>query len=160
MDGLLRTTLKLSKFLNVVAGIALSFMIFITVLDVMLRYFRMAIAGTYELVFFAGAVVVGFSLPLTQWARGHIQVDFLIQGLSPTAKKFVNVATRSLGICFFCLGGWYLIQMGLSLREAGEVSLTLKMPFYPIAYGLGFCFFVQCLVLLCDIVKILRGEYE
>ena len=160
MDRLFATTLRLSKFLDVLAGIALSFMICITVLDVTLRSFRMAIAGTYELVFFAGAVVVGFSLPRTQWARGHIQVDFLIQNISLRARQIVNIVTRFLGICFYCLGGWYLIKMGLSLREVGEVSLTLKMPFYPVAFGLGFSFFVQSFVLLCDIIKVLRGEYE
>jgi hypothetical protein len=42
----------------------------------------------------------------------------------------------------------------------GEVSPTLTMPFYPVAYGLGICSFVQCLVLLCDILKILGGKHE
>ena len=34
--------------------------------------------GTYELVAFSGAIVIGFSLPLTSWLRAHIFVDFFI----------------------------------------------------------------------------------
>jgi hypothetical protein len=40
------------------------------------------------------------------------------------------------------------------------VSLTLQLPFYPVAYGVAVACFVQCLVLLTDVVKITRGEYE
>jgi hypothetical protein len=46
------------------------------------------------------------------------------------------------------------------LRESGEVSIVLRMPFYPVAYAIGVCSFIQCLVLLCDIVKIIGGENE
>ena len=48
----------------------------------------------------------------------------------------------------------------MGLRKSGEVSLTLQVPFYPVAYGLEVCCFVQCLVLVCVIIKIFGGEYE
>ena len=38
--------------------------------------------------------------------------------------------------------------------------MTLRMPFYPVAYGLGVSFLLQCLVLFCDILKIHGGTYE
>lgn len=160
MDRFLRFTLRLSRWANGIAGISLAFMVFITVCDVILRSFRRPIPGAYELVGFAGAVVIGFSLPFTSWIGGHIRVDFLIQMFSRRWKRIMNISTRILGIFFFILGGVYLFKVGMSLHEAGEVSLTLKMPFYPVTYGLGICCFVQCLVLLCDIVKILGGENE
>ena len=34
------------------------------------------------------------------------------------------------------------------------------MPFYPIAYGVAVSCFIQCLVMVCDIVKIFGGKYE
>lgn len=160
MRGLLRFTLRLSTWANGIAGISLSFMVLITVCDVILRSFRRPIPGTYELVGFAGAVVIGFALPFTSWGRGHIGVDFLVRKFSGMGKKIINISTRFLSIFFFVLSGIYLFKVGMNLYEAGEVSLTIKMPFYPVAYGLGVCCFIQCLVLLCDIVKILGDEYE
>ncbi len=58
----------------------------------------------------------------------------------------------------FLMIGWNLIKYGIDLRQSGEVSHTLTLPFYPVAYGLGISFFVQCLVLVCDILKIFGGR--
>jgi len=151
---------KMSGLLNIIAGIGLTFMISLTVADVILRAFRRPIVGTYELVALSGAVVVGFSVPFTSWRRGHIYVDFLIQKFPHRLRNAFQIATRGLGIGLFLLIGWNLIQMGRDLHKSGEVSLTLQLPFYPVVYGVGICCFAQCLVLLCDILKIWEGKYE
>jgi TRAP-type C4-dicarboxylate transport system permease small subunit len=160
MEGFLKKTRELCRFINLIAGIALSFIMFLTVADIILRSFRKPIVGTYELVAFSGAVVIGFSVPLTSWVRGHIYVDFLILRFSQKVRNIFNIVTRSLGMWLFIMIGWNLISYGMDLRKSGEVSLTLQLPFYPVAYGVGVCCFVQCLVLICDIIKIFGGEYE
>lgn len=160
MDRLLNGVGRLSRFINIIAGLAITFIMFLTVLDVILRSFRRPIVGTYELVAFSGAVVVGFAIPLTSWMRGHIYVDFFTGKLPRTARSILNLVTRCLGIGLFFLIGWNLVKVGLDLQQSGEVSLTLQLPFYPVAYGVAVSCFVQCLVLLTDMVKIFRGEYE
>ena len=160
MELFLNSVRRLCGFINVIAGIAITFMMGLTVLDVILRSFRRPIIGTYELVAFSGAVVIGFAIPLTSWMRGHIFVDFFTGKLPKAAQTIFNVITRCLGIGLFSLIGWNLVKVGMDLHQSGEVSLTLQMPFYPIAYGVAVACFVQCLVLLADLVKIFRGEYE
>jgi TRAP-type C4-dicarboxylate transport system permease small subunit len=160
VERLLNSVGRLSRLINVIAGIAITFMMLLTVLDVILRSFRRPIVGTYELVAFSGAVVVGFAIPLTSWLRGHIYVDFFTSKLPKTARSVFNLITRAMGIALFLLIGWHLIKVGMDLQQTGEVSLTLQLPFYPVAYGVAVSCFVQCLVLLADIVKIFRGDYE
>ena len=160
MKGFLNRVYKIIRFLNIIGGVSLSFLMFLTIADVILRLFRRPIVGTYELVAFSGAVVIGFSLPFTSWMRGHVYVDFLILRFSQKIRNAFNIITRSLVICLFLLIGWNLLQYGIDLRKSGEVSATLRFPFYPVAYGIGICCFFQCLVLLCDIVKIRGGKYE
>jgi TRAP-type C4-dicarboxylate transport system permease small subunit len=160
MKGFLGKINGLSRFLNLIAGISLTFLMLLTVMDVILRTLRTPIVGTYELVAFSGAIVIGFAVPLTSWVRGHIYVDFFILRLSKKVRNIFNIATRLLVIVLFFLIGWNLIKYGIDLQKSGEVSLTLQMPFYPVAYGVGVCCFVQCLVLICDIIKIFGGEYE
>jgi TRAP-type C4-dicarboxylate transport system permease small subunit len=160
MEGFLSKVKGISRFLNLIAGISLSFLMFLTIADVILRLFRRPIVGTYELVAFSGAVVIGFSVPFTSWVRGHVYVDFLILRFSQKIRNVFNIITRCLVICLFLMIGWNLIKYGMDLRKSGEVSLTLQMPFYPVAYGIGICCFFQCLVLLCDILKIRGGKYE
>jgi len=160
MKGFLDKVRGLSRFLNVIAGISLTFLMLLTVMDVILRSLKRPIVGTYELVAFSGAVVIGFSVPLTSWMRGHIYVDFLTQKFQKSVRNIFDITTRCLVIILFFLIGWNLIKYGMDLQKSGEVSLTLQMPFYPVAYGVGVCCFVQCLVMMCDILKIVGGEYE
>lgn len=160
MEGFLNKIRGLSRFLNIIAGITLTFMMSLTVADVILRSLRRPIVGAYELVVFSGAVVIGFAVPFTSWVRGHIYVDFFVSRFSQRIKNIFNIATRCLVIWLFLMIGWNLIEYGKDLYKSGEVSLTLQMPFYPVAYGIGICCFIQCLVLFCDILKILGGKYE
>jgi TRAP-type C4-dicarboxylate transport system permease small subunit len=151
---------RLSRSINIIAGIAITFIMALTVMDVILRSFRRPIVGTYELVAFSGAVVIGFAIPLTSWMRGHIYVDFFTAKLPKATRTFCNLLTRGMGIGLFLLIGWNLVKVGLDLQQSGEVSLTLQLPFYPVAYGVAVACFIQCLVLLADMIKIARGEYE
>jgi TRAP-type C4-dicarboxylate transport system permease small subunit len=160
MRAFLNGTRALSRFLNIIAGVSLTFLMLLTVMDVILRGLRIPIVGTYELVAFAGAVVIGFAIPYTSWLRAHIFVDFFILKFSQKVRNIFNISTRTVVTVLFFLVGWNMIKFGIDLQRSGEVSLTLQMPFYPVAYGVGFCCFVQCLVMVCDIVKIAGGEYE
>lgn len=160
MEGFLNKVKGFAGLLNVIAGITLTVMMSITVADVILRSFRRPIVGTYELVAFSGAVVIGFSLPFTSWVRGHIYVDFIISRFSKKIRNAFNIVTRCMVIWLFLMIGWNLIKFGMDLQRSGEVSLTLQMPFYPVAYGIGICCFIQCLVIGCDLLKIYGGRYE
>ncbi len=146
--------------IHTIAGISLTFLIALTLADVILRGFGRPIPGTYELVAFSGAVVIGFSMPLTSFIRQHIFVDFFILKFPQKVRDIFNIATRCLVIGLFLLVGWNMLKYARDLQKSGEVSLTLQMPFYPIAYGVGVCCFILCLVLVGDIIKIVKGEYD
>ena len=50
--------------------------------------------------------------------------------------------------------------MAAEFASSKEVTMALRIPFYPFAYAAGVCCFVQVIVCLCDIVKIWEGNYE
>ena len=160
MAGLLWFTEKLSKLMNVIAYVALTFIMLLTVADVVLRFFGHPIVGTFEIVGLGGAVAIGFGIPLTSWLRAHIYVDFVIQKFPKWGMNTMNILTRVISIALFILIGYNLFIYATDLYKSGEVSLTRQIPFYPIAYGMGVCCFIQCLVLFTDIVKVIGGKYE
>ena len=160
MNGLLWMVLQLSRGANILAGVTLTLLMGITVTDVILRSFGRPLLGTFELVAFLGAAVIGFSLPFTSWVRGHIYVDFFIMKLPSKARNTFHLLTRCMGLGLFLLIGWNLIKMGADLSRSGEVSPTLQIPFHPVVYGVGAACFLQSLVLFSDIVKVFRGQYE
>ncbi len=160
MAGALGVVERVSIWMQAVSATALTFILLLTVADVALRLFGHPIVGTYEIVGLAGAVVIGFAIPITSWMRGHIFVDFFYQKCSKNVQYWLNIATRLIGVAVFVVLGWQLFALAYDLLSSGEVTLTRRLPFYPIAYGLGLACFVECLVLITDIVKIIGGRYE
>jgi TRAP-type C4-dicarboxylate transport system permease small subunit len=160
MKGFFDKIYSLSRFLNVIAGIVLISLMFFTVADVILRYLKNPILGTYELVSYSGAVVLGFSLPLTTWMRKHIYVDAFILRLSKKVRNIINLATRGMVTFLFFWIAWNVINYGMDLQKSGEVSSTIHLPFYFVVYALGMVCLIECLVLFCEIIRILGGKYE
>jgi TRAP-type C4-dicarboxylate transport system permease small subunit len=149
-----------SSVLSAIAGAALAFLMLLTVADVVLRLFGHPIVGTYELVAVAGAVAIGLSLPITSWVRGHIYVDSFVARLPRVPRAILTIVTRLMVLGLFFLIGWNLLKYGMALRAAGEVTPTLRVPFYPVVVSVGVSCLVECVVMIADIVKALRGDDE
>jgi TRAP-type C4-dicarboxylate transport system permease small subunit len=160
MAGLFWFTEKICRLMTLIAYSALTFIMLLTVADVTGRIFRHPILGTFEIVGMGGAIAIGFAIPLTSWLRGQTYVDFAIQMFPDRIRNIVNILTRVVCIALFAVIGYNLFLYASNLRVSGEVSLTRQIPFYPVAYGLGVSCFVQCLVLITDIAKVLGGKYE
>lgn len=156
-----RSTRIFSNTLNAMGAALLSLMMLLTVVDVILRYLGRPITGTFELTAFAGALVTGFALAQTSLDGAHVNVDILVEVVSARKKKILFIFNRLLGIGVFGLLTWGLFVKGNELYSAGEVSLTLHVPYYPVAYGLSLCCLGESLVLLSDMFKVvLGGKHE
>lgn len=160
MDGLYRILVRVSKVLNGIGIAALTFMMFLTVADVLMRMGGRPIIGTYEIVALSLALVIGFGIPKVSLDRGHVYMEFLLEKLPGNGKAIMNTFTRLVCIGLFILFGVNLFSVGREFYTSGEVTNTIQLPFFPVAYGVGVCCFLQCFVFLFDIVKIWRGQYE
>ena len=87
-------------------------------------------------------------------------MDFLLDKLSKKDKNVMNTFTRLLCLTLFAFIGDNLFNVGARFHASGEVSPTIKIPFYPVTYGVAVCCLLECCVFVFDIVKIWRGEYE
>jgi TRAP-type C4-dicarboxylate transport system permease small subunit len=151
---------KINYWLNSVSEVLLFLMMMLTVADVILRSFDSPIVGTYELVAMIGALIVGFSVPQTSWDKGHVFVDFMIENRSAAVKNSFFIVTRIIGIATILILSWNLYAKATYLHKTGEVSMTLHVPFYPVAYILSFCFLIEGFTLLTDIFKIFNSGEE
>lgn len=150
----------MSAVLHTIGGWALACMMGLTVADVLGRAMGHPIIGTYEMVSMSSAIAIGFAIPFTSWERGHIYMEFLLIKFSSLSRNILNTITRVICIILFIFIGFNLFQVGADFYASGEVTITLKLPLYPIAYGVGICCFITCFVFVCDIVKIWEGKYE
>lgn len=142
-----------NKAMDCVAGTALVLIMLLTSLDVVLRYLDHPIKGSYDMVCFGAAFVIGFALPRTSWDKGHVRVDMLVDKI-PNKRVFFDLVTRVMAISLFVIIGWNFAKLGASFFKTGEGTLTLGLPLYPIAYALGVAAFFECLALVGDIVKV------
>lgn len=150
----------ISKLLSFIAGIALTFMMFLTVADVLLRAGGRPIIGTYEIVALLLALVIGFGIPQVSLDRGHVYMEFLLERFSKRGKNMMNTFTRLLCLTLFAFIGYNLFSVGAGYYTSGEVSATIKIPFYPVAYGVAVCCLLECCVFTLEIIKIWRGGNE
>ncbi len=131
-------------------------MMVITVLDVILRFFRRPIPGTYDIVGLLGALAISFSLAYTSVEKGHIAVEFLVQRLSEKKRAMVDSITSLVSTLFFFLASWRCYLYALDFKSGGEVSMTIKMPVYPFVLGTALGCALLTLVLALSFARSLR----
>ena len=143
-----RTVGWMSQAFGTIAGWTLVGMMLLTTTDVILRAFRHPILGTYEIVGLLGAIVIAFAMPQTTLQKGHVSVEILVSRLPGTAQRVIHMITRGLTIVLFGFIAWECFQYGKDLKGAGEVSMTLCLPTYPVLYGIALADVVVILVVM------------
>ena len=155
-----KNVLSLARRLDMIAATAVFAMMSLTCVDVFLRYFfRMPIPGTYEIVALLGAVAVSFAMAHTLAERGHVAVSLVVQLFPKWLQDIIEGIISIFGIVLFGLIAWQSVLYGMDCQRAGEVSMTLELPFYPIIYGVALGAGVVCLVLLVNLANAL-GEVK
>lgn len=140
---------RITKVMDIIAGVVLVFMMFLTVTDVTLRYLGRPFQGAYEIVALGAAIVIAFAMPRTSIAYQNVAVEVVVNLVAPRVRRWFSVFTRLLGILLFIVLGYGLISRGLELCRGGELTPDLQIVFYPVVLGLAFCAFVECLALFC-----------
>ena len=145
---------SLSNWLNWIAGIALVAMLALIVADIVgAKLFKWPLPGGVEIVGLLGVVVIAFAIAQTQLLHGHIEVEILVTRLSPIPRKVISVIIYCLGMILFALLAWQSYDFGRALQVSGEVSMTQRIPFYPLVYSMALCCIVVFLVLLLQCIR-------
>lgn len=104
----------------------------LAILNMALRPLGHPIAGSFELMGFGCAVLTALGLGYSQETRSHISVDILFRHFPRRLRRLLNGAGSLASGLFFLAASWRIFKMALSYREYGELSETLRMPFYPV----------------------------
>jgi TRAP-type C4-dicarboxylate transport system permease small subunit len=151
---------RLSTGMEAVAGAALVAVMLLSGWDIVGRAFGHPVPGAYEIISLAGGLVTGLAVPITSRVKGHVVVDLLLARLSGKIRFATVAATRLIGALTFVLMGYGSVMMGMRLREAGEVTAALGLPFYPVAFALAGAFFIEALILLAEITELRENGDE
>jgi TRAP-type C4-dicarboxylate transport system permease small subunit len=148
---------KSADICNAVAASAVVMMMAVIVCDVVLRFFRIPLPGAYDVIGLLGAVVVAFALTYTSIQRGHIAVDFIYQKVPDRYRPIFDIFNELCGCVFFLLLAWQCFVYAGALKNAGEVSLTIQLPTYPVLAGIGLNCVLLATYLALHLVRAIRG---
>jgi TRAP-type C4-dicarboxylate transport system permease small subunit len=165
MNAFEKMVKHLVRYFYHIAGWAIVIMMLLTCVDVVLRLavtlhtrlgwailrpFR-PIPGTYELVCFLGLIAAAFAMAHTSVEEGHVSVNFFTRLLPKRGQAGFEVGTGLLSLFFFGIIAWRSYEYAIKVKEWNEVSMTLRLPYYPFAYGIAFSALTVSLVLVIAI---------
>jgi TRAP-type C4-dicarboxylate transport system permease small subunit len=158
MKSIMAAIRKADVFLYILAASVLVFLVLMTLADVILRNFGHPITGSMEIIQFGGCIVFGFAVPYGTYLKAQVQVDLVTAKLKPSAKRIVDIVTRSVGILLFLFVAYNFYLYGLDVQKTGETTASFKIPYYPLVHALAISFVLQSLTILYDLIETLRGE--
>jgi TRAP-type C4-dicarboxylate transport system permease small subunit len=140
-------TKGVSTLLYWFSSVAIVFVVFLTVFDVIMRRFDRPVDFAVESVTLLAGVIIAFALPATSLANDHVIMEFIDGKLPQRWLRVAWILSRCLGIVTFAVIGLSALKLGNGLRVAGQCSPILRIPEFPLPYALGVACFVECMVL-------------
>jgi len=156
MQGLTKFNEYLNHVFALIAGISLVLMMVAAAVNMIMRILGNPLSA-HEVVAFLSALVVSLPLGYTQLKKSHIAVDILSSKFSAGTRKVITGISLALGIVFFFLATWEVASYGNTLRLSGEVSETLRIPFFPFTYGVAIACGVMTFCLIMDFLVLISA---
>tara|TARA_R110000751_G_scaffold107645_11_gene204137 strand:+ start:13948 stop:14484 length:537 start_codon:yes stop_codon:yes gene_type:complete len=144
----------LSRWLAGFACLSLLFVMIVTFIDVIGRYFfNSPLTFGVELIQLAMGLIVLFGMAITTLERRHIAVD-LLENLLPTGGKKLLACVAAV-FCFIFIGliAWRLWDRGINFLNDGLATDVLFLPVWPIVLLMAFAAAVAALVAFKHIFK-------
>ncbi|MCX7857030.1 MAG: TRAP transporter small permease [Deltaproteobacteria bacterium] len=158
MRGYSNLVTSVSKTMYGIAGAVLSFMVILTLTDVILRNFGRPITGSMEIIQYGGCIVFSFSLPYGTLLGAQVLVDILLERINKKNRRKIEIITRIVGVILFLFIAYNFFTYAFDVKRSGERTATFRIPYYPFAFALSFSFLIQSLVVFYDLLKKIKGD--
>jgi TRAP-type C4-dicarboxylate transport system permease small subunit len=121
--------------------------------NILLRFFGKPILGTYDWTGLLATILIALSLGYCGVLKGHVRVEFILARFPQRVQAVVDSITGMLSLGLFALAVWQSVVLGNEMWRKGEVSITVKTPFYPFVYAIAFGCALLWLVIFVETMK-------
>jgi TRAP-type C4-dicarboxylate transport system permease small subunit len=147
--GIEKTASPIKFTFEVIAGSVLAMMMFLTALDVGLRYiFNSPIPGALELVEYMMAVIVPFAVTVTAFNKAHIGVDLIMERFPKRFQTLTACLTNLIAFILYAAITWRCFLNIGEQYASGMTSAVLLIPNYPFVVSLTMAFALLSLITL------------
>ncbi len=152
---------KIAHALNCIGVAILFLLMLLTVADVVLRkIFNKGILGTLEISEFMMVAIVFFSLAEGELKDRNVNVDLLVNRLSPKSRAFIDAIVKIVGLILYCCITFAVFNYAALMKSSGEVSLDLWLPKYPLIYIIAAALIIFSIVLLFRMIVSLQEMWR
>jgi TRAP-type C4-dicarboxylate transport system permease small subunit len=145
---------RLSIWGEWIGVVGIIIMVAITCIDVVgAKLFLLPVPGAIEIVSLIQVAAIVFAVAATQREGGHISVEMFVDKLPRRIRALVKMLTSLLGLILFILLIYEGIGLGNEYLDAGEVTATVKIPFYPFAYAFSIALLPVAMMMLVDFLR-------
>ena len=138
-DKIVRATDAVSSAAAYAAGAVLLLLMLLTTADVAGRYFfNSPINGVFDLTHFAVSIMVYLGLAYCAMRSAHVVIELLYDKLPRFAQGVLNRITNLAGCLLFGIISWRTLVQSIDVREMGEASQMMELPYYPLYYLVAF----------------------
>jgi TRAP-type C4-dicarboxylate transport system permease small subunit len=128
-------------------------MVVVTCADVVgAKLFTLPVPGCTEIVSLVQVATMVFAVAATQRHGGHISVEMFVDTLPARIRSWIKAFTSLLGLVLFVLLIVEGVGLGNEYLEAGEVTATVQVPFYPFAYAFSVAIIPIAIMMLVDLM--------
>jgi len=140
---------RVGRAFAVLAGAAILFMMAVTSIDVIGRFFFNApLRGAFELTEITMALVIFTGLSLAALSREHITVNLLESRMPKWARRWQVVGGDVVCAAVVAVMGWRIFERGSALVQSRETTLVLGVMRGHIAWAMAALCAVAVLVFL------------
>lgn len=148
-----RVISRISWVANSAGAGVLVVMMFLIVIDVLLRYFlNRPLKGVFELIEFMVAIVVCLGMAYTGVQKGHVAVELVVSRFSPRVQALIDSFNYLVSTMLFLLISWKSVVHAKVLWVSGLTSAILYVPVYPFVFVLALCSGLLGLVFLLHLI--------
>jgi len=144
---------RLSVLGEWIGVIGITVMVAVTCADVVgAKLFTIPVPGCTEIVSLIQVATMVFAVAATQRHGGHISVEMFVDTMPARIRALIKLLTSLLGLVLFVLLIYEGIGLGNEYLEAGEVTATVQIPFYPFAYAFSLAMLPIAMMMLVDVI--------
>ena len=136
-----------------VAGGVLVVLMILTTADVARRWiFNAPITGVFDLTHFAVLTMTFLGLAYCGQRQGHVAIELLYHVLSRPVQRLLDRLSNLAGAVLFVVIAWRSMVQSIDVRDFGEASQLVQIPYFPFYWLLAFGSMLFALVMALRVI--------
>lgn len=160
MKNLNITIQKVYSIANGIAGVILAILVILLILNIIGRFVKYPISGSYEGVQYGFALIVAFGIGYTTLSDRNIYIELLFNKYPQKIKVIMEAINYLIGISTFTLITWRLCIDARLSYMLGEKSSTLGLPVYLFKYFLALGFVFVGIAIVIKAFELIGGQQK